>query len=603
MLGFLRLVSLLAVLAVCAGCPRAPTNPHTPEIIDAGEDPPDAGPTGPTLVKLDVMPDPELVCLGGCLNIQAGLSRKFIAVGTDDAGTEYPNLSATWASSNADVATVDPDGTVHALSSGFAVISASLDSLIGVADLTVTPARIARITVTPNPAIVDAGTPFALAATAYDEHDNVLNDVTFSWTSSNPNIASVDDAGVVTGHLSGVAAVLATSDRAFESGWTSVSVNSDQSPDAGFTLKHVALGTAHGCGVSPDNVTWCWGWNYFGQLGVHRMDPATSNFPVPERVVFDGGYTEFSSLSLGMYHSCGLASDGGAWCWGVNDTGQLGVDSIPRHTGGTVIPYQVLGDHAFTSISAGASHTCGLVADGTAYCWGLGANGATGTGTTDDTWIPTPVATALRFKALATGLQSTCGLTTSGAAHCWGRNSMGQLGNGADISDNTLSFLPVPVAGGHTFTSLSLAASHACALESDGKAFCWGNNEYGQLGNNSRAPSSIPVQVNTTLRFTEIATGAHHTCGLTSNGAAFCWGNSFSGQLGNGALADALVPVKVASSKSFVHLVSNGSANCALTAASEALCWGSASFGETGGGIAGNASLFVAPWPVATPNP
>src|SRR5262245_32075492 len=142
------------------------------------------------------------------------------------------------------------------------------------------------------------------------------------------------------------------------------------------------------------------------------------------------------------------------------------------------------------------------------------------------------------FEAVFAGGAHTCALTSvPGAAYCWGRGESGQLGVPAPPSTCftgteffSCSMVPVPVGGGLTFVTLAGGASHTCALASDGTAYCWGNNEFGQLGDNSTANRNAPVQVAGGLTFASIDAGAAHTCAVTSAGDAYCWGRNDRGQ-------------------------------------------------------------------------
>ena len=199
---------------------------------------------------------------------------------------------------------------------------------------------------------------------------------------------------------------------------------------------------------------------------------------------------------------------------------------------------------SFEAVFAGGAHTCALTAiPGAAYCWGRGESGQLGvpppstTCVTDAgpyscSMVPVPVGGGLTFETLAGGGAHTCALTIDGAAYCWGNNAYGQLGDGSTTNRN----VPVQVAGGLTFASIDAGASHTCALTSAGNTYCWGRNNRGQLGNGTTNGSTVPVAVTGSLTFQLVAAGGFsigHTCALT-NQHAYCWGDNERGQLGNG---------------------------------------------------------------------
>ncbi|MBW3628063.1 MAG: Ig-like domain-containing protein [Gemmatimonadetes bacterium] len=245
----------------------------------------------------------------------------------------------------------------------------------------------------------------------------------------------------------------------------------------------------HTCGVTPAGAAHCWGGNSYGQLG----NGSTSGRSVP--VPVDGART-FRSLTTGGEHTCALTDGGAAYCWGHNLHGELGAGTTESCTSARVpcstIPVPVSGGLVFLSVSAGDGHTCGLVASGDAYCWGDATYNALGNaGYASRVATPLPVSGGLAFSSIAAGADHTCGITRSGAAYCWGRGSEGQLGQGSFSN----SLAPTRVAGGLTFWRLSASGSHTCGIATSGAAYCWGWNVYGQLGDGSTMSTSTPVLV------------------------------------------------------------------------------------------------------------
>jgi alpha-tubulin suppressor-like RCC1 family protein len=283
------------------------------------------------------------------------------------------------------------------------------------------------------------------------------------------------------------------------------------------------------------------------------------------------------ALEAGYGHACALASGGAAYCWGSNDSGQLG-DGTSVHRGS---PVAVVGGLTFTSLSAAFSHTCGLTDSGAAYCWGANSSGQLGDGTIVGHSSPAAVVGGLTFTSLSAGILHTCGLTNSGVAYCWGGNSAGQLGDRATISRSR----PVAVEGGLTFKRLSAGSFHTCGLTSGGAAYCWGGNAFGQLGDGTIVSHGSPFAVAVGMTFTGLTAGALHTCGLTSGGAAYCWGSNEQAQLGDGTIANRSRPVAVAGGLTFTRLSAGFSSTCGLANRGAAYCWGGASaegFGQLG---------------------
>ena len=317
----------------------------------------------------------------------------------------------------------------------------------------------------------------------------------------------------------------------------------------GLTFTSLSAGALRACGVTPTGSAYCWG---DGVLGADYPCPVHESIwgcATPMRVA---GRLTFKEVSVGYYHTCGVTTDGAAYCWGTY---------VPLGDGqefSASTPVAVSGGLTFATVSAGVFFTCGLTPDGTAYCWGSNGAGELGTGSTagpdqcgDSTscsLVPVRVAGGLSFTQVVTGAALACGLTGAGTAYCWGYNGAGVLGTGI-ITDN----LPTPtaVAGGLTFSALSAGPLHICGVTSLGAAYCWGKADEGGLGNGTGTPviATTPVAVSGGLFFAMLSAGGTydgHSCGVTTDGAAYCWGRNFEGELGTGTTTDSPVPVKVA---------------------------------------------------------
>jgi len=254
-----------------------------------------------------------------------------------------------------------------------------------------------------------------------------------------------------------------------------------------------------------------------------------------------------NTISSGREHTCALTPAGYAYCWGSAVYGQVGHGSHGANMN-ILQPVAVKGPEGgasirFGAISAGGEHTCALTVDGRAYCWGRSYYGQLGFDDSSPRSTPVavsdPVGETLEFTSVTAGDIHTCALAVTGVAYCWGRGSNGQLGN----NQTGNSSRPVAVAHpeGVRFTSIEVGDSHACGLTAEGSAYCWGDAEFGQLGNGTMgvgARHGVPVRVadpdGGPIRFTSISAGSGHTCGSTTSGKAYCWGHDGYGQLGNG---------------------------------------------------------------------
>jgi alpha-tubulin suppressor-like RCC1 family protein len=321
---------------------------------------------------------------------------------------------------------------------------------------------------------------------------------------------------------------------------------SSQKPNlvlGGLKFKSLAAGHYHTCGLTNAGIAYCWGRNDWGHLG----DGSTINRTAPTAVL--GGLT-FSSLAAGFGHTCGITTSGEAYCWGRNYDGQMG-NGTTSGLAPNPVPAPVLGGILFSSVSARGDHTCGIASSGPAYCWGYNHSGQVGNGAfADSVTVPEQVVGGLGFPSVSAGGYHSCGLTTTGVAYCWGGNWYAQVG--IPETYGWAQPVPVQVSGGLTFSSLAAGGAFNCALAPAGATYCWGLNDVGALGSTptgetcSTLPcSSTPLPVSGGHSFTSITAGPGHACGVTSDGELFCWGFNQSGQLGDGSYINRRTPVHV----------------------------------------------------------
>ena len=254
-----------------------------------------------------------------------------------------------------------------------------------------------------------------------------------------------------------------------------------------------------------------------------------------------------------------------------------------------------------TAFAVGLEHTCALVSDGSALCWGRNSFGRLGNGSTTNVNVPTPVTgidgstPATTAVALASGEVSSCALLADGAVNCWGRNNSGQLGDGT----NTNSTTPVAVSGFDGLTpatsavSISTFGTHVCALRADGSVACWGGNMDGQLGDGTRIDSNIPVAVtgldgsSAGKTAVSITTGSYNSCVVLATAAVKCWGGNTFGQLGDGTLTIRLTPTRVSGltgTPGVVQVSAGRASTCVVFRDGSAKCWGDNADGRLGDG-------------------
>ena len=286
----------------------------------------------------------------------------------------------------------------------------------------------------------------------------------------------------------------------------------------------------HSCGIKANYSLWCWGYNLFGQLGIGEM--AQYNFPKPVQAG-----THWREVSAGGDRTCGIRTDGSLWCWGQSYG---------------PVPVRV-GSDTWLQVDSGATHTCAIKGAGmdnqTLWCWGNQNNGGwLGVGDTNPRIPPTQVSGGGAWLGVSAGLGHTCGVMTDGTLWCWGQNGAGALGDGT--TDQRSS--PTKVGMENTWAAVSVNGGHTCATRSAGTLWCWGSGSNAELGN-AVVPSVLnPTQVisnpNIDSNWASVSSGGGHTCAVTepvpgpADEDAYCWGENTWGQIGQGNISNVANP-------------------------------------------------------------
>jgi len=353
------------------------------------------------------------------------------------------------------------------------------------------------------------------------------------------------------------------------------------------TLAGVTAGSAHSCGFTSAGDVYCWGRNDSGQLGdsttVTRLTAVASKKGFLQQGI--------ELLTAGSAHTCGYDANALSFCWGDNTAGQLMDGTTISRTG----PVQGHPDPNGPNLSAGSRHTCfrHFFAKTTEVnCWGSNASGQLGNGTTANGLATVQGLPSDFFGTITGGASHTCARTASSVAYCWGSNNAGQLGDGTTSSRLTA----VVVQTGLSFASLTAGSAFTCGLTATGVAWCWGANESGQLGDGSTTNRANPTQVQGGFVFVALTAGPDraHTCGRVSSGVTYCWGLNDHGQLGDGTTINRSVPVPVQGGLAFTALAAGWAQTCGLTRTGATYCWGSNSNGQLGDGTTTQRLLPVA---------
>ena len=373
------------------------------------------------------------------------------------------------------------------------------------------------------------------------------NDLVLRWANTRPFAWGANASGQVGNNSTTDALVPVAVDR------TGVLANK--------VVTALTAGVLHKVALCHDGTLAAWGSNSYQQAGFTQ-----SQSSVPLAVPQQGALSNktVSAITTGSNYSLALDTDGFLLAWGHNDSsGQLGNNS--DYDPGVPVEVDrsgVLKDRRVVAMSAGGSHSLALCADGTLVAWGGANSGQLGNG--NNTGSPVPVTVIAngalagkRVVAIAAGRAGflsgshSLALCSDGTLATWGYNSDGQLGN------NTTTASPTPVAvfatgvlAGKSVAAIAVGYSHNLALCTDGTLISWGNNRYGQLGNNSTTNSNVPVAVvrNGVLSgktVTGIAADTYNSYALCSDGTLAAWGINSSGELGNNTTSNSSVPVVV----------------------------------------------------------
>jgi alpha-tubulin suppressor-like RCC1 family protein len=339
----------------------------------------------------------------------------------------------------------------------------------------------------------------------------------------------------------------------------------------------VASGALYSCSVKNDGTVWCWGANQTGELG-----NTISGSPIP--VMVDAAGRLFSQVSAGLgieikfvpspAHTCARASDNTAWCWGSDFVGQLG-DGMSSTASSTPVRALLMNGSDVMEVAAGNSHSCARRSAGAVFCWGDNTVGQLGNGTMNSSTTPVQTQLPVGAARITTGGGQTCELGVDGAAYCWGYNNFGQLGNGS----TSTSPVPVRVSTlGAAVSEISAGYDFTCAVKTDRTLWCWGSNEHKKAGDANAtmiaAPARLPLP-----DVVHVSAGWDLACAVVMSGEVFCWG-----ALGAGTTMDESVPMLIPLPAAASSVSAGGAHACARTVDGSLWCWGEGMNGQLGDG-------------------
>ena len=359
------------------------------------------------------------------------------------------------------------------------------------------------------------------------------------------------------------------------------------SSTAGTHTSVLATGSGHSCAILDNGSAMCWGHDNYGQLG-DGGDTTNINKPTTYVSIEDG--QSITQIYAKQSRTCIVLNDNTASCWGFNEDGQAGDDSTNRYKSPSA-KVQFPDGKRVKSMGMGLKHTCAILEDDTLTCWGLDSHGALGNGNSDtsDKYTPQTITTPSDRKVVKVepGATHTCILLDDGGVMCWGRDNLGQLGNG-DTSDTIHApSSNVELPEGRAATDLSVGDHHSCALLDNGSIACWGQNNHGQLGDNTTTNRPIPIYPHLPAGSlaVSVAVGPFNTCAILENSSLYCWGHNGYGRLGIGVTGGVYTtPMFVEGPTNIVDLSVNYDHTCGLSENGSISCWARGKYGQLGNG-------------------
>ena len=344
-------------------------------------------------------------------------------------------------------------------------------------------------------------------------------------------------------------------------------------------------GGSHSCALSGKGVLWCWGANDSGQLGTG----GTRDSLLPVKVEW-ASEKPGQMVATGYAHTCAVDIAGGLFCWGDNSLGQLGIPGEVHHF------YPIKVRSGVVAVATGYAHTCAILEDKRLLCWGFNDAGQLGSGT-----VEVKMEGGRYPLMLALGFSHSCALLNDRSVLCWG-DSLAELKDSEPVQS---------IMAGHSHTCAVLSGGtlqcwgdgtvewsgvgriqravggkgFTCILNDRGEVYCQGDNHYGQLGRGNTAGSLGPVRVDLggERRVVHLVAGSAHLCAIFADDSLSCWGYNGRGQLGDGKSVSAM-GVAQHHEGIFESVVTGRIHSCALPGDGIPRCWGGNEFGQLGEG-------------------
>lgn len=346
--------------------------------------------------------------------------------------------------------------------------------------------------------------------------------------------------------------------------------------DSGTSYSQVVISGSTACAITTLGILKCWGANVYGQVGdgtlINRSSPVVIDSGVAYSKVVRAGEAYFPNTSV-----CGITTTGVLKCWGGNASGQLGVAAGVN----TRLPSVVDAGTVYSSVEVNESNACGITSVGELKCWGSTTTALRGDASNFLVSNASDVVTDDKFNpSVVSNGKAHCMITSSSQLKCWGENNFGQLGDGSKVN----RALPVAIDPTEKYTMVQGHSYSMCGITESGALKCWGMNDGGQLGDGTIVDKSYPVLIDPGTKYSFVATKNGTTCGISIAGVLKCWGRNASGQVGDNTLVNKTSPVVIDLGVSYKRISIAGNVSCGITSTDALKCWGFNGSGNVGDG-------------------
>lgn len=346
------------------------------------------------------------------------------------------------------------------------------------------------------------------------------------------------------------------------------------------TWDMISTSSNRSCGLRAGAV-WCWGFRYPGERGDTSNGDPFEFTGVSTPMLVDGP-RDWVSIDVGSRQTCGIRTDGSAWCWGYVERVDGTTEQVPE-------PRKVPSFAKWKTVQNDDYHTCGLTQTGTIWCWGP-------VPTEDPTLVvsdePVQQGTDSDWAFLEVDDNQRCAIKTNGTLWCAGYISSSQDQGYTDgEGQNGGTFVYVKdfqqMAPGRKWKSVTIGDINWCAIDINDDLYCWGKGRYGGNGDGTLADRTQPVKIKAPGPWVMVSSSLWNTCAVNTAAALYCWGANSDGEGGGFAPEQpspylVLTPLRIPGTWQSISMATSG--QCGVKTNSSGWCWGTNSAGEIGNG-------------------